>query len=79
MKHAHAHCAHKKLEYCHHCNVVWCHDCAAEFRSSLSWWGTTYTYGNQANIPGATELGYKTMTNAECPAQVNPHPHQHGG
>lgn len=68
--HAHAHCAHKKLEFCGHCNVVWCHDCQAEFKPASMWW---------AEYPNTTwTAGYKAMTNAESPVQMSG-THRHEG
>jgi hypothetical protein len=45
--------------------VVWCRDCDAEFRPTATVWTTT-------GIDGlGSQLGYKTMTNAESPVQMS--------
>jgi hypothetical protein len=65
MTHAHHSCPHAKLAYCKDCNVVWCRDCDAEFRPTATVWTTT-------GIDGlGSQLGYKTMTNAEAPVQMS--------
>ena len=59
-RHAHRHCAHTHLSHCAICQVVYCHDCNQEWVARATWWGQTYSYGNQT-----LDLGYKAMTNAE--------------
>ena len=57
--------------------MVYCHDCTQEWAPKNTWWypNVTYTYGNTA-----TGLGFKSMTNAECPVTLtNQAPHTHGG
>lgn len=76
MPHNHKHCAHTHLSFCQLCQVVYCHDCSDEWRKQWPWpWQTTGTI-----TTGTYGLGYKTMTNAECPVQVgHTAPHTHGG
>jgi hypothetical protein len=75
-KHRHDHvvCGHRTVEYCGVCQVVYCHDCAAEWVPRTAW-PTTYNFGSSHT----TGLGYKLMTNAECPAQMSGQVCRHGG